>query len=620
MFDLQEELKKLPARPGVYLMHDKTGTIIYVGKAVSLKNRVRQYFQQSRNVSPKIERMISRIAYFEYIVTDSEMEALVLECNLIKEHSPKYNTMLKDDKSYPYIRATIQEPFPRLLFAHRKERNNDKYFGPYTSVGAMKETLEFLRKTFFIRNCRKNIKEGENEGRPCLYYHIGQCKAPCQSYISREEYLENYNNAVDVLNGSITKVTAALKEQMLEASDKLEFEKAAAYRDKIETIRRIAQKQKASSNEYEDRDIIAMASADDEAVVQVFFIRSGKMIGREHHYLTGVSNDTEAEVITAFIKQYYADTPFIPRELILPCEIEEKEVISGWLTGKRGQKVYLISPQKGEKSKLVELARKNASMVLIQDAERIRREQQRTVGAVAELSDLIGLTDVSRIESYDISNISGFESVGSMVVYIDGKPRKHDYRKFRIRTVVGPDDYASMREVLTRRFEHGIEEMTKEDFDGAKGFTHLPDLILMDGGRGQVNIALEVLERLGLSIPVCGMVKDDNHRTRGLYYNNEEIPIAKNSEAFRLVTRIQDETHRFAIEYHRSLRSREQVHSILDDIPGIGPVRRRALMKHFASLEAVREADIEELEKVDGMNARSARQVYEFFRNTEGEE
>jgi len=615
MFDLQEELKKLPAKPGVYLMHDEGDNIIYVGKAISLKNRVRQYFQAGRNVSPKIERMISQIASFEYIVTDSEVEALVLECNLIKEYSPKYNTMLKDDKSYPYIRATVLEPFPRLLFAHQKKRGKDKYFGPYTSVGAMKETLDFLRKNFYLRTCKKTIEENNKDSRPCLYYHIGQCKAPCCGYISREEYIENFNDAVDVLNGNVTKVISGLKKKMEEASESLEFEQAAVYRDKIETIKRIAQKQKASFNEEEDRDIIAMAQADDEAVVQVFFIRAGKMIGREHHYLTGIMNDTTEEIITAFIKQFYANSPYIPRELMLQCDIQEEGLISEWLTGLRGHKVYIKSPKKGEKSKLVELAEKNAGMVLIQDSERIKQEYKRTIGAVNEICNLIGLESVSRIESYDISNISGFESVGSMVVYEDGKPRKHDYRKFKIRTVTGPDDYASMKEVLTRRFEHGIKEMTGEDGQlKGNGFAHMPDLILMDGGKGQVNIALEVLDKLGLDIPVCGMVKDDNHRTRGLYYNNEEIDFNRNSEAFRLVTRIQDETHRFAIEYHKSLRSKEQVRSVLDDIPGIGPVRRRALMKYFKSLEAVRNAEIEDLSMVDGMNAASAKQVYDFFR------
>ncbi len=616
MFDLEEELKKLPAKPGVYIMHDVKDNIIYVGKAVSLKNRVRQYFQPGRNVTAKIERMISQISSFEYIITDSEVEALVLECNLIKEHSPKYNTMLKDDKGYPYIRATVNEPFPRLLFSHTRRKDKAKYYGPYTSAGALKETLDFLVKNFRLRTCSKNCMEGKKDGRACLYYHIGQCSAPCQGYITTEEYMKNYRQALDVLDGNSTAVISELKKSMEEASEELRFEDAAALRDKIEFIKRISCKQKATDSAYEDRDVIAMASADDEAVVQVFFIRSGKMIGREHHYLTGVANETEESVITAFIKQYYSDCPFIPRELMIPCGIAEAEVIEKWLGKKRGQKVYIKTPKKGDKSRLVELARKNASLVLIQDSERIKREQERTVGAVKELSELIGLTGIRRIESYDISNTSGFENVGSMVVFEDGKARKHDYRKFKLRTVTGPDDYSSMREVLTRRFSHGLSELeeAEKNPDMAIGkFSVFPDMILMDGGKGQVNIALEVLEQFGLDIPVCGMVKDDKHRTRGLYYNNTEVPMQRGSESFRLVTRIQDETHRFAIEYHKSLRSKEQVRSILDDIEGIGPVRRKSLMRHFKSIDKIKNATVDELTAVEGMNIGSARKVFEFF-------
>ncbi len=615
MFNLEEELKKLPSNPGVYLMHDEADNIIYVGKAISLKNRVRQYFQRGRNVSPKIERMISQIASFEYIITDSEVEALVLECNLIKEHSPKYNTMLKDDKGYPYIKATIQEPYPRLLFTHSRKKDNAKYFGPYTSVGAMKETLEFLRKMFCLRTCNKKVSEDKKEGRPCLYYHIKQCSAPCQGYISREEYMKNFNIALDVLSGNSSAVTSGLKAKMEEASANLEFEQAAIYRDQINTIKRIAEKQKATGNEEEDRDVIAMASSDDEAVVQVFFIRAGKMIGREHHYLSGVANESEEDVIGAFVKQYYADTPNIPRELMLPCELADENVISEWLTAKRGRKVYIRTPKIGEKGKLVELARKNAELVLSQDAERIRREHERTVGAMNELSESLGLEELMRVESYDISNTNGFESVGSMVVFENGKPRKHDYRKFKIKTVKGPDDYASMREVLTRRFRHGLEDIENNSvLDKTTGFAHLPDIILMDGGKGQVNIALEVLEAFGLTIPVCGMVKDDNHRTRGLYYHGKELPIDTHSEMFKLITRMQDEAHRFAIEYHRQLRSKTQVKSVLDDISGIGPARRKALMRHFGSIEKIREASVEELEKVDSMNLKSAQAVYAYFR------
>ncbi len=614
MFDLEEELKKLPAHPGVYLMHDNMDNIIYVGKAVNLKNRVRQYFQTGRNVSPKIERMISQIASFEYILADSEVEALVLECNLIKEYSPKYNTMLKDDKSYPYIKATIQEPYPRLLFTHNRKKDNSKYFGPYTSISAMKETLDLLIKTFKLRTCNKKLEQDVVEGRPCLYYHIHKCSAPCQGYISREEYLDNFNKALSVLSGNSQAIISKLKENMRKASDNMEFEKAAVIRDQIKSIKAIGEKQKASVNETEERDIIAMAAEEDEAVVQVFFVRSGKIIGREHHYLTGVLGENESDVISAFIKQYYADTPYIPRELMLPCELNEAEVISNWLSEKRGYKVHLTTPKIGNKGRLIELAKKNAELVLRQDAERIRKENERTTGAMKELSDYLGLHGLTRVESYDISNTNGFESVGSMVVFEDGKPKKHDYRKFKIKTVTGPDDYASMREVLTRRIEHALSDMEKMQ----EGFAKLPDIILMDGGKGQVNIALEVLEKYKLSIPVCGMVKDDRHRTRGLYYNGKEIPIDISSECFKLITRIQDETHRFAIEYHRSLRSKEQVRSVLDDISGIGAKRRIALVKHFKSIEAIRKASVEELCEVNEMTKTAAESVYNFFRNNSG--
>lgn len=614
MFDLEEELKKLPDHPGVYMMHDDTDNIIYVGKAISLKNRVRQYFQAGRNVSPKIERMVSQIASFEYILADSEVEALVLECNLIKEYSPKYNTMLKDDKSYPYIKATVKEPYPRLLFTHKRKKDKAKYFGPYTNVGAMKETLDFLIKTFKLRTCGKKLEQDIVCGRPCLYYHLHRCSAPCQGYISREEYLDNFNKALSVLSGNSQSIISELKENMLNASNNMEFEKAAVIRDQIKSIKVMSEKQKASGDETEERDIIAMAQEEDEAVVQVFFVRSGKIIGREHHYLTGVLGENESDVIAAFIKQYYADTPYIPRELMIPCELDEAGVISGWLSEKRGHRVYIVTPKIGSKGRLVELAKKNAELVLRQDAERIRKENERTTGAMRELSDCLNLHGLTRVESYDISNTSGFESVGSMVVFENGKPKKHDYRKFKIKTVKGPDDYASMREVLTRRIEHALSDMEKMQ----DSFSKLPDIILMDGGKGQVNTACDVLKKYNLDIPVCGMVKDDRHRTRGLYYNGEEIPIDISSECFKLITRIQDETHRFAIEYHRSLRSREQVRSVLDDISGIGPKRRRALVKHFKSIEAIREASVEELCEVNEITRTAAESVYNYFRNNQG--
>lgn len=615
-FDIEEELKKLPSKPGVYIMHDKHDTIIYVGKAISLKNRVRQYFQNSRNLTPKIQQMVTRIQYFEYIITDSELEALVLESNLIKEHRPKYNTMLKDDKNYPYIKVTVNEAYPRVLFARDRGKDKAKYFGPYTSSKSVKDTIELIQKIYFTRTCNRNLPKDIGKERPCLYYHIKQCKAPCQGYISEEDYRESVNQVLEFLNGNYGLVTKDLEQKMMDASDNMEFEAAASYRDLLNSVKQIAQKQKINSD-IEDRDILALAIARDEAVVQVFFIRNGKLIGREHFYLTGVEHEEKSSVMTSFVKQFYAGTPYIPKELILGEAIEEQDVIEEWLSSKRGQKVYIKVPLKGEKERLVELARKNASLVLQQDSEKIKREEAKTVGALKLIADLLDIPGLNRVESFDISNISGFESVGSMVVYEKGKPKRNDYRKFKIKWVKGPDDYASMYEVLTRRFTHGMREDAelKEKKMSAEfgSFNRYPDLIMMDGGKGQVNVALRVLDELKLNIPVCGMVKDDNHRTRGLYYNNKELPMDRNSEAFKLVTRIQDETHRFAIEYHRQLRGKSQIHSVLDDIEGIGEARRKALMKHFQSLEAIKGASEEELAGVDTMNKRAAKQVYDFF-------
>ena len=622
-FDIQEELKKLPGKPGVYLMHDADDTIIYVGKAISLKNRVRQYFQTSRNKGPKIERMVTHIARFEYIVTDSELEALVLECNLIKEHRPKYNTMLRDDKTYPYIRVTLGEDFPRVLFSRQQKKDKSRYFGPYTSAGAVKDTIELVNKIYQLRTCNRNLPRDTGKDRPCLNYHIHQCTAPCQGYITKEAYRERVDAVVEFLNGNYAPVLKSLEEKMNTASANLEFEKAIEYRELLNSVRQIAQKQKITHTDGEDKDIIALAADDRDAVVQVFFIRDGKLIGRDHFYVKIGTEDTKAQILTTFIKQFYSGTPFIPREIMLPQEIEEQEVLADWLGEKRGSKVYIRVPQKGMKEKLVELAQKNAKMVLAQDREKIKREEGRTIGALKEIEQLLDMKGLNRVEAYDISNTSGFESVGSMIVYEKGKPKRSDYRKFKLRTVSGPDDYASMYEVLTRRFTHGMremEEMEEKDLSEEYGsFTRFPDLIMMDGGRGQVNIALKVLEELHLNIPVCGMVKDDNHRTRGLYYHNVEIPIDRGSEGFKLITRIQDEAHRFAIEYHRSLRSKEQVHSMLDDIPDIGPARRKALMKKYQSLEAIREATEEDLAQTDSMSPQAARSVYRFFREKERE-
>ncbi|MBE5062758.1 excinuclease ABC subunit UvrC [Lachnospiraceae bacterium DSM 108991] len=610
-FDIQEELKKLPGKPGVYLMHDEKDEIIYVGKAISLKNRVRQYFQSSRNKGVKIEQMVTHITRFEYIVTDSELEALVLECNLIKEHRPKYNTMLMDDKAYPFIKVTVDEAFPRIMMARRMVKDKAKYFGPYTSAGAVKDTIELIRKLYKVRSCNRRLPRDTGKERPCLNYHIHQCDAPCQGYVSQEAYRKSIDEVLRFLGGNYDHILKELEEKMLQTSEDMEFEKAIEYRELLGSVKKIAQKQKITDTAGNDRDILAAATDKEDAVVQVFFIRGGRLIGRDHFYLKLNGDETKGEIISSFIKQFYAGTPYIPSELMTQTEIEDGEILEQWLSQKRGHRVHIRVPKKGTKEKLVELAEKNASLVLSKDRERLKREEGRTIGAVKEIARLLGLEDLNRMEAYDISNISGFASVGSMVVYEKGKPKRNDYRKFRIKSVQGPDDYASMKEVLTRRFRHGLEE--REEGKGAGSFTAFPDLILMDGGKGQVGIALQVLDELHLHIPVCGMVKDDNHRTRGLYYNNEEIPIDRNSEGFKLITRIQDEAHRFAIEFHRKLRSKEQVHSVLDDIPGVGPARRKDLMKHFASLDEIRKADVEDLKKLPSMNEKSAQEVYKFF-------
>lgn len=597
-FNIEEELKKLPSKPGVYLMHDERDAIIYVGKAISLKNRVRQYFQSSRNKGVKIEQMVTHIARFEYIITDSELEALVLECNLIKEHRPKYNTMLMDDKAYPFIKVTVQEDFPRVLFARQMYKDKAKYYGPYTSAAAVKDTIDLIHKLYGIRTCNRQLPKMQGKERPCLNYHIHQCPAPCQGYISKEKYGESVKKALHFLNGNYAPILKELEEKMQQAAEEMEFEKAIEYRELLGSVKKIAQKQKITNSDMEDKDVIAMAKDREDAVVQVFFIRDGRLIGRDHFCLHIAADDKKEEILAAFVKQFYAGTPYIPREIMMQYEIGEAEVIESWLSERKGQKVHICVPKKGEKEKLVELAQKNAKMVLDQDKERIRREEGRTIGAMKEIAGLLNLPEISRVEAYDISNISGFQTVGSMVVFEKGKPKRSDYRKFRIRGVQGADDYASMEEMLTRRLSH---------------YETYPDLIMMDGGRGQVNIALKVMDAVGVHVPVCGMVKDDHHRTRGIYFNNVEIPIDRDSEGFRLVTRIQDEAHRFAIEYHRSLRSKEQVHSVLDDIKGIGPARRRALMKAFQTLDDLKAASEEELAQVEGMNSLSARQVYEFF-------
>ena len=609
-FDIKEELKKLPTKPGVYIMHGPKDEIIYVGKAVNLKNRVRQYFQSTNGKTDKIKKMISLIRRFEYIVVDSEMEALVLENNLIKENSPKYNTLLKDDKTYPYIKVTAGEDFPRIFLTRRVKRDKSRYFGPYTSAGAVRDTIDLLHRIFKIRTCSRRLPQDIGRERPCLYYHLGQCLGPCNGYVDKAEYRKHVDRAMDFLQGKYDFVKKYLTEKMQLASESMEFEKAIEYRDLINEIEELKASQKVTVTDTEDRDIIGISVLGHDALAQVFFMRDGRMIGREYFHLDAEAEEDISDIVRAFIGQYYSGTPYIPKELWIQTDISDRELLERWLSGQRGMNVKIITPKKGNKEKLVEMAVKNAENQLLKDFEKLKRESERTKGASEEIRKLLGLETLNRIESYDISNTNGFESVGSMVVFVDGRPKNMDYRKFKIRSVKGPDDYASMREVLMRRFQHGIKDAENE-VNGS--FADMPDLILMDGGRGQVNIALDVLNELGLDVPVAGMVKDDRHRTRGLYFNNVEIGVDIHSEGFKLITRIQDETHRFAIEYHRSLRSKEQVHSILDDIPDIGPARRRALMSHFKDINVIRAAKVDELMDVEGMSRKAAESVYAFF-------
>ena len=602
VFNLEEELSKLPHSPGVYIMHSSTEEILYVGKAVDLHNRVRQYFRkgQGHNGSLKIAKMVSLISYFEYIITSSEMEALVLECNLIKEHRPRFNTLMTDDKGYPYIKVTIGENFPRVIFSHRMARDKSKYFGPYTDRGAVHDTVALIKKLFKIRNCNKDLNKSDLNDRPCLYYQIGQCSAPCAGLISEEDYSKQISEAMHFLGGNHKEVIDKLQSEMQDHVSKLEFEKAAELRDLIQSINAVMERQKVSSSTGNDKDIIAIARNNTDAVISIFFVRDGNLLGRDNHHMSADESDSDSEIITEFVKQYYNSTPFVPKEVITVTPLNEEKLIEEFLEDKKGQRVYIHVPQKGEMKALVKLAQDNAELVLSQDIERIKRHEKRTIGACKDIADLIGVDKISRMEAFDISHISGYNQVASMVVFENGEPKKNSYRKFKLRTLEGADDYAAMKEVLSRRFSD-------------EKLSVLPDVLMMDGGKGQVNVAEMVLDSLGIDIPVCGMVKDDNHRTRGLYYKNEELIFPKGSEAINMITALQDETHRFAISYHKLLRSKEQIHSILDDIEGIGPKRRKALLLYFKNIEAIKKADIDELSKVPGMNSASAEKVYEFF-------
>lgn len=616
MFDLQDALKKLPDNPGVYIMKDSKGEIIYIGKAVSLKNRVRQYFQNSKNHSPKVRAMVSHISEFEYIITDSELEALILECNLIKKNKPRYNILLKDDKHYPYIKVTINEEYPRVMVTRKHVKDGAKYFGPYTDVSAVRETIGIIKKLFKIRDCKKTVAYGKTIDRPCLNYHINRCLAPCQGNVDKEVYMEIIKNIMLFLSGKHEELVKELKERMTKASERLDFERAAEIRDEILSIEKISEKQKIISSALDDEDVIAYTKGDDGTCIEVFFIRGGKLLGRENFYFD--VDDVEEEILSQFIMQFYSDRDFIPRDIILQNEISEISIIESYLSDKKGSKVHIKVPKRGDKVKLLEMAKKNAEAALEQMKYKFLREKEMTEDSIKELQIILGLNDLPfRIEAFDISNIQGTDPVGSMIVFEGGKPKNKDYRRFKIKTVKGPNDYASMEEIISRRYKRGIHER-KEINEGtlAEGkFAEMPDLIMIDGGEGQVTAAKRVLKELGMNIPVCGMVKDDRHRTRGLIYNGEEIAMYKDSNAFKLITRIQDEVHRFAITYHRSLRDKGSVASVLDEIKGIGKARRIALMKHFGSIEEIKKATVDELKEVEGMNESAARAVYEFFKD-----
>lgn len=615
MFDIPAELKKLPESPGVYIMRDKTDDIIYVGKAKILKNRVRQYFQNSANHSLKVKQMVSNIDHFEYIVTGSEVEALILENNLIKKHNPKYNILLKDDKTYPYIKVTTNEMFPRVFVTRKLLKDKNKYFGPFTNSSAVKENIALIDKIWQVRRCSKVFPRDIGKGRPCLNYHIGQCKAVCTGNVSEEEYNKMIGEILDFLSGKTENVVKNLTSKMLKYSAEMEFEKAAEVRDTIESIKILNQKQIIENLHIDDRDVIGFARGIRECIMQIFFIRGGKITGREHFMLEECEGVEDKELMTQFVQQFYSGTPFIPKEVILQCEIDDFDLISQWLSEQKGQRVNVLVPQKGERKSLVLMAQNNAKIVLDKFGAEIRREHKRTKGALEEIQKALNIDfELNRIESYDISNTQGFESVASMVVFENGLPKRSDYRKFKIKTIIGPDDYGSMEEVITRRFTRYINETSGDENVKKAGFDKKPDMIFLDGGKGQISAVQKALTNLNLYVPVCGMVKDDRHRTRALMYNGEEIELPYTSEGFKLLTRIQDEVHRFAIEYHRKLREKKQVHSILDDISGIGSVRRKALMKHFGDINAIRRAEIEELQQVDGMNIKSAEAVYNFFR------
>ena len=618
MFDFQHQLKILPDKPGVYIMKNSLGEVIYVGKAKVLKNRVRQYFQNSKNHSEKVRAMVKNIAEFEYIVTDSEMEALILECNLIKKYSPRYNIALKDDKFYPFIKITTNEDFPRVYVTRNFAKDGNRYFGPYTNGTAVYEVMGLIKKLFPLRTCKKAIVEGGEPTRACLNYHINLCKAPCAGYISKAEYWEMIDEIINILNGTDTSIIKKLKLEMEKAAEELEFEKAAKIRDRILAIELISEKQKMFTVKEGDEDFIDLYTDEKDGCAQVFFVREGKVTGREHFMIENIGDDPVKEVISSFIASFYGGTAQIPKTIYVPEEIEDQELIEKFLTEKRGSKVWIKVPKKGDKKNLLDMVRNNAKIMLDQFKEKMVEEKELNKSALTELADVLGLDSLpARIEAYDISNIQGVDSVGTMVVFENGKAKNSDYRRFKIKSVKGPNDYESMREILSRRFSHGLEEVNKikeRNLEYSKGkFCIFPDLIMMDGGKGQVNIALEVLKDFGIEIPVCGLVKDDKHRTRGIIFNNEEILIRRGSGLMNLITRIQDEVHRYAITYHRSLRDKRTLHSILEDIPRIGEKRRRNLLMKFGSIDNIKKASMEELLDTPGIDRRAAESIKQYF-------
>ncbi|WP_300279623.1 excinuclease ABC subunit UvrC [Peptacetobacter sp.] len=604
MFDIQEHLKKLPEKPGVYIMKDEFGNVIYVGKAVVLKNRVRQYFQSSKNHTSKVKSMVKNIRSFEYIITDSETEALILECNLIKRYRPKYNVLLRDDKTYPYIKVTTNEDYPRILKVRKVSKDKAKYFGPYTNITAVNDTLEVIRDTYPIRQCKLDIDRAiKNKVRPCLNYHIKKCMGPCTGKVSKEEYREMIDEVIMCLSGKEEKLVDILTEKMKKCAAEFRFEEAAIYRDKIKSLEEMVKKQKIDTNTLDlNQDVIAMARAHNEACVQIFFVRNGKIVGREHFILEGVMDSSRESILGSFAKQFYMEQEYIPKEIIIEEEIEDQEVLEGILTSKKGQKVSIRVPQKGEKKNLVEMVRKNAIEYLEKFSDMNKRKYEKSIGALEELKNILELETLPiRIESFDISNIQGVDSIGSMVVYTNGKKDKKEYRRYKIKTVIGPDDYSSMAEILERRIKHG----------------NLPDLILLDGGKGQVNAVKKVFDLYGIDIPLWGMYKDDRHRTKGLINETREIELNRTSNLYRFVAGIQEEVHNYAITYHRSLRNKKLTKSEIDNIPGIGEKRKKALLAKFKTIEGIKNATLEELEDTETMNSKAAESVYDFFREKE---